>query len=75
MDWTDWAERVKDDINAAFLWILAGVVTAGLWVVRTVLTDRARVNAIENSIGEIQKNVRLLTGAMLDTKAKEEQDE
>ncbi len=34
---------------------------------------RARVNAIENSIHEIQKNVRLLTGAMI--KAKEEEDE
>ena len=68
----DWMDRIRDDVNAAALWVLAGLGSLCVWIVRTVLTDRARVNAIEVSIGEIQENVRLLTGAMLDAKNKNE---
>ena len=70
----DWIDRIKDDVNSAALWVLASLAGLAVWIVRTVLTDRARVDAIEGSIGEIQKNVRLLTGAMLETKSHDEAD-
>lgn len=68
----NWLDTLKSDLNAAALWIAAGIVSIGVWIVRTVLTNKAQVQALEDSIGEIQQNVRLLTKAMLDRRGNEE---
>ena len=72
----DWIERLKDDANAAILWLLAAIAGAAVWTVRTVLTDRARVDKLEESLraiktdmdgsmGNLRDDIRQLTGHLL----------
>lgn len=39
-------ERFWEDVNAAALWLLAALAAGVAWVIRTVFTDKQRIDAL-----------------------------
>ena len=71
MPWITW-EKFWEDVNAAALWLLGALAMGVAWIIRTVFTDKQRIDALVElrkedlqRQSEMQQDLRVLTKHLL----------
>ena len=65
---------VRDQLHDAsesslFVWLVGAVVGAFWWTVRTLLTNKGRIDAMEKKTDEIHKDVREIRNALMQSRS------
>lgn len=59
-------EYMDQIVNSSlFVWLVGAVAASFWWAVRTLLTNKGRIDAIEKKTDEIHKDVREIRNALL----------